>query len=314
MNQRIYSASSISSFKRITNPMNQENNNLHSLLYNKTNNILTQNKFGLHKSYHDPNKINLINNTISPYSYQRAKRIYQRESNNKVEYNIEDVSKIIIIIQCIKKNQEKILSMINGLKANNNKNKEKEEDKNKINNSKLLDSIKKLKEEYDLMKNEILILKKKDEENKKIIESNLKEIENLKKRFNCEDSNDSNKEILNEKNKKIEELEELVKKLQTEKKEINNKYNDSLNIISEKNKDIENLKEQLKNKIENQENINKETKDKKNENNHTIENSTIEPHQNKNNLSVSISLNSVPNRQFTGNDGNYVLGEKKTEQ
>ena len=164
------------------------------------------------------------------------------------------------------------------------------------------------------MKNEILILKKKDEENKKIIESNLKEIENLKKRFNCEDSNDSNKEILNEKNKKIEELEELVKKLQTEKKEINNKYNDSLNTISEKNKDIENLKEQLKNKIENQENINKEIKDKKNENHQTIENSTIEPHQNKNNLSVSISLNSVPNRQFTGNDGNYVLGEKKTEQ
>ena len=314
MNQRIHSTSAISSFKRIANPMNQENNNLHSLLYNKTNNILTQNKFGLHKSYHDPNKINLINNTISPYSYQRIKRIYQRESNNKAEYNIEDVSKIIIIIQCIKKNQEKILSMINGLKANNNKNKEKEEDKNKINNSKLLDSIKNLKEEYDLMKNEITILKKKDEENKKIIESNLKEIENLKKRFNCEDSNDSNKEILNKKNKKIEELEELVKKLQTEKKEINNKYNDSLNTISEKNKDIENLKEQLKNKIENQENINKEIKDKKNENHHKIENSTIEPHQNKNNLSVSISLNSVPNRQFTGNDGNYVLGEKKTEQ
>jgi DNA repair exonuclease SbcCD ATPase subunit len=314
MNKRIHSTSTISSFKRITNPMNQENNNLHSLLYNKTNNILTQNKFGLHKSYHDPNKINLINNTISPYSYQRIKRIYQRENNNKAEYNIEDVSKIIIIIQCIKKNQEKILSMINGLKANNNKNKENEEDKNKINNSKLLDSIKKLKEEYDLMKNEISILKKKDEENKKIIESNLKEIENLKKRFNCEDSNDSNKEILNEKNKKIEELEELVKKLQTEKKEINNKYNDSLNTITEKNKAIENLKEQLKNKIVNQENINKEAKDNKNENHQKIENSTIEPRQNKNNLSVSISLNSVPNRQFTGNDGNYVLGEKKAEQ
>ena len=119
MNQRIHSTSTISSFKRIANPMNQENNNLHSLLYNKTNNILTQNKFGLHKSYHDPNKINLINNTISPYSYQRIKRIYQRENNNKAEYNIEDVSKIIIIIQCIKKNQEKILSMINGLKENN---------------------------------------------------------------------------------------------------------------------------------------------------------------------------------------------------
>ena len=94
------------------------------------------------------------------------------------------------------------------------------------------------------MKKEILILKKNDEENKKIIESYKNEIESLK---NNQQNDVSINDILQKKDEEIKQLKESLNKSEAEKKDLNLKLAQSQNQINNfKDEKINNFENELK--------------------------------------------------------------------
>ena len=174
------------------------------------------------------------------------------QANNKDNSINEDIKKIIEVIEGIKENQNEIISVIKGLKSNKEINnnisdnksipKEEESDKKNGKENNLLYSFNK---ENDSFQNELSILKKKEEENQKLIESNKIEIENLKKKFQNNINNENFNTII-EKDKKIKELEELLKKSKDENSELKQKLSKSESLNDQKDEEINSLKNKIK--------------------------------------------------------------------
>ena len=145
--------------------------------YDISNNLLNSVDFYTHKDFHSPKRVRRINSTYGT-DFLKNRKYCSKITNNTKEVDDEEIKCIIESIESIKENQKEILSIIKELKSNknmdaksNNKNNINQENKeqakdNEINE--LKNSIKKLNEEFSSMKKEILILKKNDEENKKI--------------------------------------------------------------------------------------------------------------------------------------------------
>ena len=88
------------------------------------------------------------------------------------------------------------------------------------------------------------MLKQKEEENKKIIESNKAEIEMLKKNFQ-KNINGENHNKLIEKDKKIKELEDLLEKSKDDNVDLKQKLSISENLNHKKDEEINTLKKKL---------------------------------------------------------------------
>ena len=228
---------------------------------NNNNNVLNSVDFYTHKDFHSPKRVKRINSTYGT-DFLKNKKYISKISNNTKEVEDEEIKLIIESIESIKQNQNEILSIIKELKSNKSID-TKVNDKNIINNEKkektkndeineLKNCIKKLNEEFSSMKKEILILKKNDEENKKIIESYKNEIESLK---NNQQNDVSINDILQKKDEEIKQLKESLNKSEAEKKDLNLKLAQSQNQINnfkdEKINNFENELKQMNDKINN---------------------------------------------------------------
>ena len=185
MRNNLDSFPSYFTFKKTLNTIDQSYNDKYKsyLTYNRydnnNNSVLNSVDFYTHKDFHSPKRIRRINSTYGTDFLQNKKYI-SKIGNNTKEVEDEEIKLIIESIESIKQNQKEILSIIKELKSNKSVD-TKVNDKNIINDEKkeqtkndeineLKNCIKKLNEEFSSMKKEILILKKNDEENKKIIE------------------------------------------------------------------------------------------------------------------------------------------------
>lgn len=222
-----------------------------NLLYSG-NNYLNRLKTYGHGDYHSPIKTQTISNLRYPH-YDKYKTL-QKETNNKSIFTNNDIQKLVEAIEGIKKNQEDIIDIIKDLRSNNNTIEKSEMNNNNFErnnynkesliNSEVLSSINKLREDYESMKKELLTLKNKDEENKKIIEINKNEIQNMKNEHKKEEN--SKNDILNEKDKKIKELEESLGKNEKETLSLKNQLIESKNTINSKDKEIMDLQNEIK--------------------------------------------------------------------
>ena len=205
-------------------------------------------------------------------------------------------------------NQKEIISAIKELNPNkainNTINQTKKEDIKEDNKIDLLTTINKLKEDYDKLRNEMLILKEKDDENKKIIELNRKEIDNFKKKLN----ESENKEDISDKLNYLEinKLKEALKKNENEK-------NDLKNLNDKKDNEIKDLKSQIddyKSKISLSEAIND-----LNKNVDFIKNSLFNLKENQNQtkeqLKISQTADFEPLSQIINKDGLFTAENKK---
>ena len=276
--------------------------------------------YNTYKRFHPNYGITSVTNSFSPeYSnYTRAKTI-----DNKNEFSNEDIKKIFEVIEDIKEYQKELISVIKDLKINHQKNindekkiEQKKEEEGKKENikdkeveNKLFSSINKLKEDYESMREELSILKQKDEENKKIIESNQNEIEILKKSIKT--NSYENNEIIIEKDKKIKLLEESFEKMNNEKLDLSEK-------LLNKNNEIINLKRELEDYKTRSTNNNFETKkigdmlNNLRKDVELIKNSmpNINTSSNINYLQQSNSLDMVQNAFINCNNGKYILENK----
>ena len=267
MRNNLDSFPSYFTFKKTLNTIDQSYSDKYKsyLTYNRydnyNNNVLNSVDFYTHKDFHSPKRIRRINSTYGTDFLQNKKYI-SKIGNNTKEVEDEEIKLIIESIESIKQNQNEILSIIKELKSNKSVD-TKVNDKNIINNEKkeqakndeineLKNCIKKLNEEFSSMKKEILILKKNDEENKKIIESYKNEIESLK---NNQQNDVSINDILQKKDEEIKQLKESLNKSEAEKKDLNLKLAQSQNQINnfkdEKINNFENELKQMNDKINN---------------------------------------------------------------
>ena len=259
MRNNLDSFPSYFTFKKTLNNIDQSYSDKYKsyLTYNRydnyNNNVLNSVDFYTHKDFHSPKRIRRINSTYGTDFLQNKKYI-SKIGNNTKEVEDEEIKLIIESIESIKQNQNEILSIIKELKSNKSID-TKVNDKNIINNEKkeqtkndeineLKSCIKKLNEEFSSMKKEILILKKNDEENKKIIESYKNEIESLK---NNQQNDVSINDILQKKDEEIKQLKESLNKSEAEKKDLNLKLAQSQNQINNfKDEKINNFENELK--------------------------------------------------------------------
>lgn len=259
MRNNLDSFPSYFTFKKTLNTLDQSYSDKYKsyLTYNRydnnNNNVLNSVDFYTHKDFHSPKRIRRINSTYGTDFLQNKKYI-SKIGNNTKEVEDEEIKLIIESIESIKQNQNEILSIIKELKSNRSVD-TKVNDKNIINNEKkeqtkndesneLKNCIKKLNEEFSSMKKEILILKKNDEENKKIIESYKNEIESLK---NNQQNDVSINDILQKKDEEIKQLKESLNKSEAEKKDLNLKLAQSQNQINNfKDEKINNFENELK--------------------------------------------------------------------
>ena len=259
MKNNLDSFPSYFTFKKTLNTIDQSYSDKYKsyLTYNRydnnNNNVLNSVDFYTHKDFHSPKRIRRINSTYGTDFLQNKKYI-SKIGNNTKEVEDEEIKLIIESIESIKQNQNEILSIIKELKSNKSVD-TKVNDKNIINNEKkeqakndeineLKNCIKKLNEEFSSMKKEILILKKNDEENKKIIESYKNEIESLK---NNQQNDVSINDILQKKDEEIKQLKESLNKSEAEKKDLNLKLAQSQNQINNfKDEKINNFENELK--------------------------------------------------------------------
>ena len=259
MRNNLDSFPSYFTFKKTLNTIDQSYSDKYKsyLTYNRydnnNNSVLNSVDFYTHKDFHSPKRIRRINSTYGTDFLQNKKYI-SKIGNNTKEVEDEEIKLIIESIESIKQNQKEILSIIKELKSNKSVD-TKVNDKNIINNEKkeqtkndeineLKNCIKKLNEEFSSMKKEILILKKNDEENKKIIESYKNEIESLK---NNQQNDVSINDILQKKDEEIKQLKESLNKSEAEKKDLNLKLAQSQNQINNfKDEKINNFENELK--------------------------------------------------------------------
>ena len=259
MRNNLDSFPSYFTFKKTLNTIDQSYSDKYKsyLTYNRydnnNNNVLNSVDFYTHKDFHSPKRIRRINSTYGT-DFLKNKKYISKISNNTKEVEDEEIKLIIESIESIKQNQNEILSIIKELKSNKSVD-TKVNDKNIINDEKkeqtkndeineLKNCIKKLNEEFSSMKKEILILKKNDEENKKIIESYKNEIESLK---NNQQNDVSINDILQKKDEEIKQLKESLNKSEAEKKDLNLKLAQSQNQINNfKDEKINNFENELK--------------------------------------------------------------------
>ena len=236
------------SFKK---DQNSQNNTINLKSKINNHNIIT-NSYQLYNKTHKyiHTDYNSSFSTPTKNEYKANWKIIQ--NNNKDNSINEDIKKIVEVVEGIKENQNKIISVIKDLKLNNEINnnninnnsnpKEEENDKNNGNENNLLYSFNK---ENEPMQKELSMLKQKEEETQKLIESNKIEIEMLKKNFQKNNNNESYNTII-EKDKKIKELEELLKKSKEENSELKQKLSKSEYLNNEKEEEIKSLKNKLK--------------------------------------------------------------------
>ena len=338
MRNNLDSFPSYFTFKKTLNTIDQSYSDKYKsyLTYNRydnnNNNVLNSVDFYTHKDFHSPKRISRINSTYGTDFLQNKKYI-SKIGNNTKEVEDEEIKLIIESIESIKQNQNEILSIIKELKSNKSVD-TKVNDKNIINNEKkeqakndeineLKNCIKKLNEEFSSMKKEILILKKNDEENKKIIESYKNEIESLK---NNQQNDVSINDILQKKDEEIKQLKESLNKSEAEKKDLNLKLAQSQNQINnfkdEKINNFENELKQMNDKINNI--ISKTTKieeildnsptnlfKNKIKNNDTAQNFNQNPI--KSDLQQSTSIANQSYGKFIENNGGITIQEEKNE-
>lgn len=338
MRNNLDSFPSYFTFKKTLNTIDQSYSDQYKsyLTYNRydnnNNNVLNSVDFYTHKDFHSPKRIKRINSTYGT-DFLKNKKYISKISNNTKEVEDEEIKLIIESIESIKQNQNEILSIIKELKSNKSVD-TKVNDKNIINNEKkeqtkndeineLKNCIKKLNEEFSSMKKEILILKKNDEENKKIIESYKNEIESLK---NNQQNDVSINDILQKKDEEIKQLKESLNKSEAEKKDLNLKLAQSQNQINnfkdEKINNFENELKQMNDKINNI--ISKTTKiEEKLDNSPTnlfkdnIKNNDIAQIYNQNpiksDLQQSTSIANQSYGKFIENNGGITIQEENNE-
>ena len=320
MRNNLDSFPSYFTFKKTLNTIDQSYSDKYksNLTYNRydnnNNNVLNSVDFYTHKDFHSPKRIRRINSTYGTDFLQNKKYI-SKIGNNTKEVEDEEIKLIIESIESIKQNQNEILSIIKELKSNKSVD-TKVNDKNIINNEKkeqtkndeineLKNCIKKLNEEFSSMKKEILILKKNDEENKKIIESYKNEIESLK---NNQQNDVSINDILQKKDEEIKQLKESLNKSEAEKKDLNLKLAQSQNQINnfkdEKINNFENELKQMNDKINNI--ISKTIK-----NNDIVQNYNQNPI--KSDLQQSTSIANQSYGKFIENNGGITIQEENNE-
>ena len=290
-----------------TDKIIKENYNLDSN-FDINNNILSSYKQNYRQHIHYLPKRNRFT-TSSAFSHDiKANINIKPATNQNYNFNNEDIKKIYESIEDIKMNQKEIISAIKELNPNkainNTINQAKKEDIKEDNKNDLLTTINKLKEDYDKLRNEMLILKEKDDENKKIIELNRKEIDNFKKKLN----ESENKEDISDKLNYLEinKLKEALKKNENEK-------NDLKNLNDKKDNEIKDLKSQIddyKSKISLSEAIND-----LNKNVDFIKNSLFNLKENQNQtkeqLKISQTADFEPLSQIINKDGLFTAENKK---
>ena len=225
---------SISNYNYSNNPCKTIYDNYHSSIDKRNPN---SNSFQLHYRFHSNFRLNNNFSTINA----GPEKNYLNQKSYKIECDNEDMKNIIQAIKIIQENQKEIISILKEFKVPKDLEINNVNDKNKNiindhNKSDLLETINKLKEEYDWLQKEFSLLQQNDEENKKLIESNQKEIENLK----------NNNKIIIEKDKTIKQLNESLEKSMNEKLDLTEKLNKSNNEITKKDNEIERLKNELK--------------------------------------------------------------------
>lgn len=231
---------SYSNFDSITN-YNYSNNPCKTIYDNYNSSIdkrnPNSNSSQLHYRFHSNFRLNSNFATINAGPEKND----LNQKSSKKECDNEDMKNIIQDIKIIQENQKEIITILKEFKVPKDLEINNVNDKNKNiindhNKSDLLETINKLKEEYDWLQKEFSLLQQNDEENKKLIESNQKEIENLK----------NNNKIIIEKDKTIKQLNESLEKSMNEKLDLTEKLNKSNNEITKKDNEIERLKNELK--------------------------------------------------------------------
>ena len=299
------------------------NNYFNKRLNDTNNNYSIKCKTYNHEESYSPYKPQTIYN-LRYQNYDRYKTL-QKEANNKSIFTNYDIKKIVDVIEGIKKNQEDIIDIIKDLKSktetmennemNNNNSEKNNSNKESILNSEVLTSINKLREDYESMKKELLMLKNKDEENKKIIEINKNEIQNMKNEYKKEEN--SKNDILNEKDKKIKELEESLGKNEKENLSLKTQLIESKNEINLKDREIMNLQNEIKKIKSKSINVGMEPNEffnmlnTLNDNVNSIRQSMFQPIQRNNttsnNLINSVSTTLQPERNIIYKNGSYKL-------
>ena len=299
----------------ITQNLNSNDKNIKENLKSNfviNNDILNSYKqsYRRHKHYF-PKSNNNNNNIINTAFSQEIKtktNLNTKPTQNKYEFNNEDIKKIYEAIEDIKINQREIISAVKELKTNqiinNIRNKTKNEDIKDYNKIELLSTINKIKEDYDKLRKEMLVLKEEDDENKKIIELNRKEINNLKKILNEEENYEDNSDKFGKSNNlEIKRLKEALKKSQDEKNDLKN-----LNIV--KDNEIKALKNQI-NEFQSKMSLMGTSKNfNKNVDKNLISNILENPYKKNENLKFSQALDFEPNSQINFENGKFNAEDK----
>ena len=322
MHNRHDSASNIFSIKKYPfSPLNGRYNiDVENSNEFRGNNLINSYTYylGRHMNYHPPRNLR-FNTNISTGNNQS--NMNTNLNDNKTELKNGDIKMVIESIEDIKANQKELISAIKGLKfyKDNNKNEQnKEEEKEeKKNENEILSYIKNLKSEFESLTKEMSILKQKDLENQKIIESNKLEIENLKKNY-LNKINDEYNNSLIEKDNKIKKLEESLDESKSQNKNLQQQLTISQDLNKKKEDEIKTLKKELNEfKVKS---VNNNDLDKKNLTNilnklnlnmELIKNSiqsNINPNLSANNvLATSISTFNVENNTIRQtNNGEYT--------
>jgi len=200
----------------------KDNNN------NSNNNLLNSYKTLDLKDF-SPIKHNTGNN--SPFNDNKRFKSANKNNNinnNSIQNNNNNIKTLMNSIQDLKQNQIEIYLELKGLKDLDTKTR----NNGKKNNHELLSTVNKLKEDYEKMRKEYLILKKNDKKDKKI-----KELEDLLKKGEKE-KEDLKKKLIqyqNENKAKDEEINYLkneLEKIKLTNKNIKVNNADIINSIS----------------------------------------------------------------------------------
>ena len=219
------------SLNKTSNILYPANNNYKNYKINDNNNSIDNNLSSSYKTMDlkdfSPTKYNTINNSPSNDNkrFKSANKYNNNINNNSIEHKNNNIKTLLNSIQDLKQNQIEIYLELKGLKDLDTKTR----NNGKKNNHELLSTVNKLKEDYEKMRKEYLILKKNDKKDKKI-----KELEDLLKKGEKE-KEDLKKKLIqyqNENKAKDEEINYLKNELEKIKLNNNNIKVNNADIIN----------------------------------------------------------------------------------
>ena len=190
-------------------------NNYKNYKINDNNNSIDNNLSSSYKTMDlkdfSPTKYNTINNSPSNDNkrFKSANKYNNNINNNSIEHKNNNIKTLLNSIQDLKQNQIEIYLELKGLKDLDTKTR----NNGKKNNHELLSTVNKLKEDYEKMRKEYLILKKNDKKDKKIkeledlLKKGEKEKEDLKKKLiQCQNENKAKDEEINYLKNELEKI------------------------------------------------------------------------------------------------------------